>query len=315
VTTPFDASRPDGGPESQPGVKPAAASRVYGTSPGTRRYLLALAALLALGPLGGVAVIVKVLATADSGVAFGGVFLALLSSALFLPIIWVIWRYPRLLLSGAGIEVQQFGWRLASRWENVTNLSHGGQIGLVTREAMAGSGAARLAAFGDMTLGGAPFYVEDARRLIAERRYMPLDPFSHWLWHGDLGQELTRRAPWLESELALAVAEHSQQRGLLSRLLVDAEGRPVALKSLLVPLAIIVLAIGLASVGGRLGPVVEAVIAGLLGLVLAKSAIGNFVAAAGYLRRRQYAVGLLWAGLATVMLLTVLVIVGSQLTG
>jgi hypothetical protein len=306
---PLDASESQR--EPQPELKRTEPPRFYATSPGTRGFLLALALAFGLCPVASLSLALYGVVTANSNATYAGLFMAAMTGVLFLPIAWVSLRYPRLILNGEGIELQQFGWRLSSSWDNVASLAYGGQIGIVTRDPMKGSGAGRLAAFGNMTMEGAPFYMEEARRLIAERRYMPLDPCSYWLWRGDLGQELIKRAPWLEGDIARAISEHSQQRGLLNKLLAGPNGHSFTRRNLYVAAGVIALAIGLAVVGGRLGSVVETATAVLLGLVLAKFSIDNCMTSVGLLRRRQYAGGLVWGALGLVTLLIVLAIAGS----
>jgi hypothetical protein len=243
-----------------------------------------------------------------------GLITGVMVSAVLLPFFWLaIWRNPRLVLSGTGVEVHQLGMYLETPWENVAALHWQGGLGLVTSEPLAGSGAGRQAAFGGAWVAGAPLQSDEVGGLIAERRYIPLDAFSHWLHHGDLAPELARRAPWLARELEAAV---TQPRVPVSRrFLQGSDGQPLPRRNVVAIVVVIGLAAGLAVLHEAGPPELAENIDRLAALVVAIAlggyALVNFAAAASYLRRGEWFPGLLWGAAAVVMLLLALAALGA----
>jgi hypothetical protein len=173
------------------------ATRVYPISPRRRALLVAIWALFTL-PL----VIAGLLLDDPAALASGGL------AGLILGLIFAAtaWRLPRLVLTPGGVTLHQFGYRLDSPWSNVAALYLGpGQAGLMLRQPMSGRGAARLtAAVGSMRRAGRSFaaYPPEVLDCIAARCYIPIEPFRHWLRHGDLERRLAEHAPWLAAAAA-----------------------------------------------------------------------------------------------------------------
>lgn len=118
------------------------------------------------------------------------------------------WWYPWLSVGPEGVELHQFGWCLTTTWENVAGvrLTVGGE-GLILNRPMSGRGAARLAACGKTGVGFTPFCGPDQLQLIAERRFIPLEPFACWFRHGDLRERISRHAPWVASGFEAETSE------------------------------------------------------------------------------------------------------------
>jgi hypothetical protein len=162
---------------------------VYRVSPRRRWALIAVWLLLAM-PL-----------------AFGGLLAdpalliaAAVVSVVFLPLIALTaWWYPRLVLTPAGVTLVHIGWSLEVPWERVASLrSNPGSEGLVLREPLDTPGAWRLFRASQV----APYYGPDQLALIAERRFVPIEPFAYWLRRGELARDLVRHAPWAMADTA-----------------------------------------------------------------------------------------------------------------
>lgn len=164
--------------------------RTYHVSP-LRRWLL----WILIGPL---IVLLLVLGLAGNAVdrpAFlvtaGLVFLILL------PFQLIVSR-TRLVLSETGARLKQTGYELTAGWGEIERLDlTRGREGFVTRAPMAGKGAARLAYFRFVGASSAPLYDEGQRRLLAERRLIPIEAFAWHLRHGAMRADIERFAPHL----------------------------------------------------------------------------------------------------------------------
>jgi hypothetical protein len=135
----------------------------------------------------------------DSGGSEGRVFLttAGIVFLIFLPFQFIVDR-ARLQLSPEGARLRQTGYELAAPWSEIVDLRLApGRQGFVTREPMAGKGAAVLAMFRWAGRPVAPLYDEDQRRLLAERRLIPIEAFAWHLKHGAMRDDIIRFAPHL----------------------------------------------------------------------------------------------------------------------
>ena len=112
----------------------------------------------------------------------------------FAVVMYLIVRYTRLVLSPEGVKLYQFGYRLETAWSNVANLyDMPGAQGLVLHRPMDCRGAKVFSAF--RNVGG--LFNSEQMQLIAERRFIPIEPFAYWLKHGRLRDDLISRAPAL----------------------------------------------------------------------------------------------------------------------
>lgn len=113
--------------------------------------------------------------------------------------------YARLELSQAGVRARAFRETVETTWPNIARvrLDHGAE-GFVTQAPMEGAGAQRMAAGSGVMMNGVPLYDAEQRRLMEERRFIPLKPFAWHLRHGDLAAEIQRFAPSLHLPEQLA---------------------------------------------------------------------------------------------------------------
>jgi len=112
----------------------------------------------------------------------------------FAAVMYLILRYTRLVLSADGIKLYQFGYKLETGWDNVANFyDMSGAQGLVLHHPMDCRGAKVFGAFRNV----GELFNEEQIQLIAERRFIPIEPFAYWLKHGQLRDDLIRRAPAL----------------------------------------------------------------------------------------------------------------------
>jgi hypothetical protein len=117
---------------------------------------------------------------------------------------WLVSR-ARLEVSAAGVKLRQIGYKLETAWTNVEMLRMDkGQDAFVTREPMKSRDAARLSsvrgvAFG---MGRTPIYDRTARELLFQQRYIPIEAFAWHVRHGQLGEDLKRLAPHLQTASA-----------------------------------------------------------------------------------------------------------------
>ena len=100
----------------------------------------------------------------------------------------------RLVLSADGIKLYQFGYKLETDWDNVASLyDMPGAQGLVLHRPMDCLGAR---VFGAARHVGELFNEEQVQ-LIAEHRFIPIEPFAYWFKRGQLRDDLIRHAPAL----------------------------------------------------------------------------------------------------------------------
>jgi hypothetical protein len=104
--------------------------------------------------------------------------------------------YARLELSAEGVRLRQIGMKLAASWSEIEGLRlEPGREGFVTHHAISGSGAGSLSATRGAGYYGNPIYNAEQRALMAQRRWIPIDPFSWHLQRGTLRQDLATLAP------------------------------------------------------------------------------------------------------------------------
>lgn len=112
----------------------------------------------------------------------------------FAALMYLIVRYTRLVLSSEGIKLYQFGYQLETTWNNVSHLyDMPGAQGLVLHRPMDCRGAQ---VFGTFRKVG-ELFSEEQIQLIAEHRFIPIEPFAYWLKRGQLRDDLIRHAPAL----------------------------------------------------------------------------------------------------------------------
>lgn len=116
---------------------------------------------------------------------------------IFLPFQFIVDR-ARLRLSPEGAHLWQTGYQLVAPWSDIVDLRlTPGRQAFVTREPMAGKGAAVLSMFRWAGRPLTPLYDEDQRRLLAERRLIPIEAFAWHLKHGSMREDIIRFAPHL----------------------------------------------------------------------------------------------------------------------
>jgi hypothetical protein len=214
------------------------------------------------------------------------------------------WWYPRLVLHPGGVRLHHIGWTLDVEWDNVSGLRpNRGSEGLILRRPLSGSGAGRLAASGKVAVGGVPFYGPEQRQLIAERRFVPLEPFAYWFKHGDLQREITRNAPWLPDELNRPPVDE-----------IPTPGRQPATGDIVKVVAIVVFAVA-AGVSGEIGPpnarvFIQGCLGLALGVVMALYAFSNFKSSLRCFKEKRFGQGVLWMGMSIAQILLVLAILG-----
>lgn len=267
-------------------------THTYGISPVRRNILIGVGLLLCLPLAVGGAI--------SSEPAL--IAAAVLVSAIALPILLLAWRSARLHVSEEGIEVRQLGMRLSTSWNNIAALRIvKGSEGLVLHHALQGKGAARLAASAAVRVAGAPVYDAERQSLIAEHRFIPIEPFAYWLDRGNLREVLETHIPagvrW-ESEPGVAPNRLTPSRRLLLvAIIAGALGSGVAM------------AMASPETQHRLTPLFTIP----AGLALLVHAAWNGLAAARQLQRGNVAWFLLWGAMVVVQALAGVAILGGGL--
>ncbi len=132
-----------------------------------------------------------------------GLFVAaMMMSLIYAPLVYGVCVYTRLIISPEGVDLRQMGFRLQSSWDNIEALDRTpGQEGFVLREPMEGKGAVRLANTSGVRIvvsGAAmPAYTGGRQDLVAQLRFIPIEPFAYWMKKGDLGDVISHFAPRL----------------------------------------------------------------------------------------------------------------------
>jgi hypothetical protein len=159
--------------------------RTYHLSP-LRRWLL----WIAMGPI--LALLLALALTGDAADRPAFLATAGLVFLIILPFHLIVGR-TRLVLSEAGVRLRQAGYQLEAGWGDIEDLDlTPRRESFVTREPMAGKGAARLARF-----RVSPLYDAEQQRLLAERRLIPIEAFAWHLRHGAMRADIARFAPHL----------------------------------------------------------------------------------------------------------------------
>lgn len=130
--------------------------------------------------------------TKEVAVYMGLFFLAFAIVAYFLM------RYTRLVLSPEGVKLYQFGYRLETMWNNIDYLDDSEIQGLVLRRSMECSEAYTLSNARNLAINGEAFYTGEQIRLLAERRFIPLNAFAYWFDRGNLREDLNTYIPGKE---------------------------------------------------------------------------------------------------------------------
>jgi hypothetical protein len=267
-------------------------THTYGISPVRRNILIGVGLVLSLPFAIGAAI--------SSEPAL--IAVAVLVSAIVLPILLIAWRSARLVVSEEGIEVRQLGMRLSTSWNNIAALRMvKGSEGIVLHRPLEGKGAGRLAASAGVRVAGAPLYDADRQSLIAEHRFIPIEPFAYWLERGNLREVLQTHIPagvtW-ESEPRVAPKGMTRSRRLVAMAIIAASlawGVAMALAS--------------PETQQRLTPVITIP----AGLALLAFAAGNGLSAARHLKCGNVAWFLLWGAMAVVQALAGVGIIGTVL--
>jgi len=225
----------------------------------------------------------------DSAALATGLLVAVILSGVFVPFLIAQRRFPLLIFSGEGVELRHLGMTLATPWENVVGVRGGPGGGLILKEALEGPGAGRLAATAGVSIRGATLYTPEALSYIAEHRWIPIEPFVYWLEHGDLGEELVRRAPWLAEQVA--TARLPRPGGLVAD-----DGKPLPASRVWLIVGLIGLGV-LVGVGMSLGPpdlsnALARGLNGVLAVALALTSLGPFLAAWRLFGRGRAAAGI-----------------------
>lgn len=256
--------------------------KIYGPNPRARNIMLGMWLLFAL-PLTLLGLIER-----EPAMLLAVVIL----TAIMLPICWFALRTAKLVITADGIELRQVGASVSTSWSNIAAIrTQRGAEGLILHQPMSGKGAERLAAVSGVSVGGAPMYDDERRRLLYEQRFIPLDGFSYWLHKGDLRETITRRATAINTDAARTPA---------------ADGLPPAekmsKKRIALIIVIIVASAGL-GVASAISPTimakVEPVMALAVMLGLGVYAVANMVAAVNHFRARRFG----WFALLTLMAL------------
>jgi hypothetical protein len=126
----------------------------------------------------------------------------ILISLIWAPLAYAVCIHTRLILSSEGVDLRQLGYRLQSTWNNIEALDTTTRAeGFVLREPLQGKGAIRLANASGVRIvvGGAamPAYTGGRQDLVAQLRFIPIEPFAHWLKKGDLASVITQYSPKL----------------------------------------------------------------------------------------------------------------------
>lgn len=113
---------------------------------------------------------------------------------------WYMGRV-RLELSAQGVTQRHGSLILTAPWTLIERLRvDAGREGFVTREPLEGKAADRLARYSGIWIGGVPHYDPEQQQLMAERRFIPIDPFAYLLRDGRLLADLDEFAPAIASE-------------------------------------------------------------------------------------------------------------------
>lgn len=167
------------------------ACRVYRISP-RRRWLVILIWSLCVLPIS-----ITGIVTGDWAALVTGFIAGALLGFTF---IVTAWHYPQLRLEPQGITLRQTGYTLEAPWVSVKCLwQNAGQAGIVLKSPMTCPGADRLAMVSRSFFGR--IHTPEVRAMIADKRYIPLEPFVYWLQHGDLAAQLNTGAPGLAKSL------------------------------------------------------------------------------------------------------------------
>lgn len=143
----------------------------------------------------------------------------LVAAAVQIPfLLWWHWYTGRLRieLSAQGITHRQGGALvLHAPWSIVERIRiDRGHEGIIVQQPMEGRAADRLASIRGLWMYGQPYYDDEQRRLMGERRLIPLDPFGYLLRNGKLLEDLEEFAPAIAASTRASLAEQDRQKHL-----------------------------------------------------------------------------------------------------
>jgi hypothetical protein len=120
--------------------------------------------------------------------------------AVFGGLVYLLTRYPRLVVSAEGLAQHQIGWTIRTTWENVARLERGrGMLGFVLTAPLTGRGAAALRVGRFLPA----WYSAEQDGFVEEGRWFPLEPFAWQFRHGNLADDIRRCAPRLLDSRAI----------------------------------------------------------------------------------------------------------------
>ncbi len=111
------------------------------------------------------------------------VTLIAMSPALFF--LFYVANRTRLVVSAQGIDSYNIGVSASVTWDEIQRISlPPGVVGIVLKKPSDQPGMRRLRGFAGLSVAGAPYYSDEQRRLISERRFIDLRAYQRQL-HGD----------------------------------------------------------------------------------------------------------------------------------
>jgi hypothetical protein len=102
-------------------------------------------------------------------------------------------------LSSQGVRLRQTGYTLVAPWSTIVGFRlQPGREGFITREPIDGRGPGVLGCVRGVAVPpGLPMYDAEQQRLLAERRFIPIEAFAWHLHHGQMREDIVRDAPHL----------------------------------------------------------------------------------------------------------------------
>ncbi len=229
-----------------------------------------------------------------------------------------VW-YPTLFVGPAGVTVRGcLGFStVVLPWENIERLRLSPATeALILRNPLEDRLANKLRNWAGTTMAGAPLFNDEQRQLIAEGRYVPVEPYAWWFEHGELLNTIRQFSP--------ALVEHFAEDRKAARAADSSKKTVIIIVSAItaVALTIAVLA-GLYSddlspeTRSRLdgwGNSFEAVAGWGLAVVFTLYGVVNLINAYGHLRKGNFGIAFLWFAMGVIQLLLCLAILGSKMT-
>ena len=255
---------------------------------------------------------VGALITREAGLAVGGVVFLLI----WAPCYWLV-HSARLILSAEGVQFRQFGYNLASPWENVVRLwLIKGQQGFELSRPMENYSAKLLAGTAEtrITMQGVPMdFVpgEHRKGLVVDRKFIPAEAFAYYFDRGNLLADIRRYAPQIaddplrDADLVATATETDQKpMGIAGW---------VALGSIVAVALTLGILMGTNSVPENVQRGAVTVIEGLIFLALGAYGVVNIVSSYNYARTGRWGRAALTAVFALLQVLICLAILGNGL--